>query len=201
MEALSLLEKVSEKLAPGRSPSFNEAHVLKAIEVISEDDVGRKQLALRLDLGEGMTRNLVSRLRDNGLLETSRRGMSLSRKGKQLLDELMQTMRSGEFPESNLTVAKKNYVVLVKGYKGAVRYGVEQRDNALLAGAAGATTVIYNQKGLYMPGTERMIEPRIRDFILRELQPEHGDVMIIGSAESLHMAEMGAKAAALKLLI
>ena len=200
MVALRLLEKASEKLAPGRSPSFNKAHVLKAIEVISEEGVGRKQLALRLALGEGMTRNLVSRLRDNGLLETSRQGMSLSCKGKQLLDELRQTMRSGEFPESSLTVAKENYVVLVKGCSGGVRYGLEQRDYALMAGAAGATTVIYDEKGLYMPGTEREIEPRIRDFILRELQPEHGDVMIIGSAESLHMAEMGAKAAALKLL-
>ena len=200
MDALMLLEQVAGKLAPGRSPSFDKVHLLKALEVINEEGVGRKQLATRLDLGEGMTRNLVSRLREHNLLETSRQGMTLTGKGKDILNEMAQMIRSHSFPSSELTVASQNYIVLVKGRGDFVKYGVEQRDDALLAGAAGATTILCTEGGLHIPGTEQEIVSHLREFILEELNPQNGDVMIIGSAGSPHMAERGAKAAALKLL-
>ena len=200
MKSLRVLGQVTEKLAPGRSPSFNEAHVLKALELLGEGDIGRKQLASKLSLGEGMTRNLISRLQSLGLLVTSRRGMSLSEEGVSLLNSFKEKMISCQFPESQITVDENNYAVLIRGGAKGIKLGLEQRDNALMAGARGATTLLRDEFEVVIPGTQEKIESSVKDFIENEMQPKYGDVIIIGSSPELHKAEIGAKAAALKLL-
>ena len=200
MESLRVLKQVTEKLAPGRSPSFNEAHVLKAIEILGVEDIGRKQLAIRLNLGEGMTRNLISRLQSLSLLLTSRKGMSLSEKGTSLLNSLNEKFTSCHFPVSQITVDEKNYAVLIRGGASGIKLGLEQRDEALMAGARGATTLIIGESEVVIPGTKEKIEKNIKKFIEKEMHPKKGDVIIIGSSSDLHKAEIGAKAAALKLL-
>ena len=200
MKSLRVLGQVTEKLAPGRSPSFNEAHVLKALELLGEGDIGRKQLAARLNLGEGMTRNLVSRLQSQGFLVTSRRGMSLSDKGTSLLNTFKERMISCRFPESEITVDENNYAVLIRGGAKGIKLGLEQRDDALMAGAKGATTLLRDENEVVIPGSQEKIESGIKEFIENKMQPKDGDVIIIGSSPDLHKAEIGAKAAALKLL-
>ena len=200
MKSLRVLGQVTEKLAPGRSPSFNEAHVLKALELLGEGDIGRKQLASKLSLGEGMTRNLISRLQSLGLLVTSRRGMSLSEEGVSLLNSFKEKMISCQFPESQITVDENNYAVLIRNGAKGIKLGLEQRDDALMAGARGATTLLRDEFEVVIPGTQEKIESSVKDFIENEMQPKYGDIIIIGSSPELHKAEIGAKAAALKLL-
>ena len=200
MKSLRVLGQVTEKLAPGRSPSFNEAHVLKALELLGEGDIGRKQLASKLSLGEGMTRNLISRLQSLGLLVTSRRGMSLSEEGVSLLNSFREKMTSCQFPVSQITVDENNYAVLIRNGAKGIKLGLEQRDDALMAGARGATTLLRDEFEVVIPGTQEKIESSVKDFIENEMQPKYGDVIIIGSSPELHKAEIGAKAAALKLL-
>jgi len=200
MKSLRILGQVTEKLAPGRSPSFNEAHVLKALELLGEGEIGRKQLAVKLSLGEGMTRNLISRLQSQGLLVTSRKGMSLSEEGVSLLNTFNDRMISCQFPESEITVDENNYAVLIRDGAKGIRLGLEQRDDALMAGARGATTLRRDEFEVVIPGSEEKIESGIKEFIENEMKPNEGDVIIIGSSPDLHKAEIGAKAAALKLL-
>jgi hypothetical protein len=45
MEALRVIEKVASKIAPGRAPFFTEAHVIKALEIISVEKVLQKELS------------------------------------------------------------------------------------------------------------------------------------------------------------
>lgn len=200
METLKIIQSITEKLAPGRSPSFNEAHVLKAIEVLGEGNIGRKQLANQLHLGEGMTRNLINRLQSLELLVKSRRGMTLSKGGALLLNSLNEKMTSCQFPVSQITVNEKNYAVLIRGGARGIKQGLEQRDYALIAGARGATTLIRGGSEVFIPGAQEKIEISVNDFIENTMHPNNGDVIIIGSSEDLHKAEIGAKVAALKLL-
>ena len=45
MEILSTIERVTRKIAPGRAPSFTEADVIKALEIICDGEaVGRIRL-------------------------------------------------------------------------------------------------------------------------------------------------------------
>lgn len=201
LEPLRVIERVALRAAPGRSLAYGVIHVLKALELIgSKVGVGRQQLARELGIGEGSARTLIKRLREEDLIEVRRDGMALTTCGEGLLSYFTGLMRSMKVPPTPSTVSEKNHAVLVRGAAALIRLGVEQRDAALLAGARGATTLIYDGERFHMPGVERGVEPELSRLLLEGLRPEAGDVVIIGTAEEERAAEMGAKAAALELI-
>ena len=204
MESISLIEKIVRKVAPGRSPSFTEAHVLKALELVSSGSgVGRKRLGELLGLNEGVTRTLLRHLKEANLIEVTRRGMKLREEGKRLLAAFSIFISGGiEVPRSPLTIGPQNFALLVRRAAHRIRSGVEQRDAALKAGALGATTLIFDGEKLTFPGMQE-IQPRteeVYDLLLSELNPKKGDTIIIGTAVDILSAELGAKTAALELL-
>jgi hypothetical protein len=74
---------------------------------------------------------------------------------------------------------------------------------AIMAGAKGATTLIFSKNRLTMPGAEKDVfkdNVTIRNLLLSKLSPKEGDVIIIGSADEKIRAEFGVKMATLQLL-
>ena len=205
MEALRVIEKVSSRIAPGRAPSFIEAHVIKALEAISVgNSVGRKKLSEIVGLGEGATRTLVRHLRSEGLIEVSKYGIALSKFGEKLFSNLKSRIsKEIEIPKSPLTLGPFNVAILIRNAAGLVKNGIEQRDAAIKAGALGATTLVFSHNKLAMPrvseGIFQNIQP-IRDMLISRLKPSENDVIIIGSANKKQAAEFGAKRAAFELL-
>jgi predicted transcriptional regulator len=202
---LSTIEKVTRKIAPGRAPSFTAAHVVKALEIIDgEEVVGRIRLSKELELGEGTTRTLVKHLKNEGIIEVSKYGIMLSEYGKKLFSNLRSKISEGiAVPPSLFTVGPFNIAVLVKGKARMVKWGLEQRDTAIKAGALGATTLIFSRNKLTMPSSEEdpfKDMPSIRDMLVSKLNPKENDVIIVGSGENKTSAEIGAKMAALELL-
>lgn len=201
LNPLAVLRKISERLAPGRSPSYMEAHVLKALELVSEQVIGRAALGRQLGFGEGTARTMVKHLREAGLIEVTRRGISLTELGGRMLTQLRGTIsRGAEAPKSGHTVGTYNHAVLVKRGADHIRLGVEQRDAALMAGAEGATTLLFDGIHFHMPGMETELDSSLTQFLVDRFNPEAGDIVIIGTADSLTAAEIGAKMAALELL-
>ncbi len=201
LEPLRIVERAASRVAPGRHLTYGVIHVLKALELIgSRVGIGRQQLARELRIGEGSARTLIKRLRDEGLIEVERGGMRLTERGGGILSYFQGLMRSMSVPSTPSTVSEKNHAVLVRGAASLIRFGVEQRDAALLAGARGATTLIYDGENFHMPGLERGVEPELSKLLREGLKPEAGDDIIIGTAEEEWAAEMGAKAAALELI-
>jgi len=205
MESLKVIEKVARKLAPGRSPTFSEVHIIKALETINvEEAVGRIKLSKTLGLGEGATRTLVKHLRNEGIIEISRSGIVLSDAGRRLLSALRSKIGGEmEVPKSSLTVGSFNVAVLIRDEADMVTYGLEQRDAAIKAGASGATTLVFSHNRLAMPGISEDVFQNIEsihDMLISRLKPEENDVIIIGSADDRLTAEFGAKAAVLELL-
>lgn len=200
MNPVETLRRISGS-SSGRFPSFTEAHALKALELIGGGaGIGRQQLSRELGLGEGTVRTLLSRMKAAGLLETSRGGATLTSEGRGLLERFGELISAGEFPETEVTVGSRNYAILVRGAGSNVNRGIEQRDAALMAGAEGATTLVYDGERLIMPGVEMEIDPAILEHVLDFFEPGREDVVIIGSAQEPLDAEIGAKYAALKLL-
>ncbi|MDH5461676.1 MAG: hypothetical protein OEZ29_00630 [Candidatus Bathyarchaeota archaeon] len=200
-----MMEKVAGKLAPGRAPAFTEVHVVKALETLgTEEPVGRIRLSKTLGLGEGETRTLVRHLRNEDVVEVSRTGIVLSDLGEKIFSDLRSNLSEAlEVPESSLTVGPHNVAVLIKNVADSVKYGLEQRDAAIRAGAWGATTLIFRNDRLTMPGVSKdvfqNIQP-IHSMLVAKLKPEENDVILIGSADDKRTAEFAAKTAALKLL-
>jgi hypothetical protein len=200
LKEVSVLGSLVDRVAPGRRPQYTEAHLVKVLKVIGAEGPGRKQLAARLGLGEGVVRTLLGRLTGAGLISTSRSGMALTEAGRRILSGLGSAMPGIPVPGNDLTVAGCNYMVLVRGGAYRVRYGVEQRDAALLAGARGATTLTFSSGELRAPSLDSKVDPGLRRVIM-ELKPVDGDAIIFGSADTTLGAEIGAYSAAFTLLV
>ena len=205
LELLEVIERVASKIAPGRAPSFNEAQVVKALEIIGiYGTIGRIRLSKELELGEGATRTLLKHLKKEGLIEGSRRGVTFSKQGNKLFSKLRSKISEGtDIPNSPITVGPFNIAVLVRDTAHRVKRGVEQRDTAIKAGAIGATTLIFSHNKLTMPSNEeeafKDLSP-MDNILTSKLNPKENDVIIVGSGENKKIAEIGAKMAALKLL-
>ena len=205
MEALRVIEKVASKIAPGRAPSFIEAHVIKALEAISAGKgVGRTKLSEILGLGGGVTRTLVRHLRNEGMIKVSKSGIVLSKFGEKIFSDLRSRISEEiETPRSPLTIGSFNVAVLIRNAAGSVKYGVEQRDAAIRVGALGATTLVFSRNKLTVPGVSEDIFQKIQpvhDALISKLKPTENDVIIVGSANEKRVAEFGAKTAAFELL-
>lgn len=206
LESLRILEQVIRKTAPGRTPSFTEAHVMKALESISErETIGRITLAKELGLGEGVTRTLLKRLRNQKIVAVSKYGIALSEYGKNVFADLASTISSGvDVPSTALTVGAFNIAVLVRDMAHKVKHGVEQRDAAIKAGASGATTLTFNGNQFFAPSLDGRDELRIlsslQRMLLSQLALKANDVIVIGSGRNRLSAEIGAKMAAIELL-
>ena len=204
MKPISLIERITKRVAPGRSPSFREPHVLKTLELLSsEGRIGRKRLGELLGLSEGVTRTLLRHLRGEELIEVTRRGIGLTERGERLLGAIRVHILAGtEIPRSLLTIGPQNFAILIRGAVDHIRSGVEQRDATLKAGALGATTLVFDGERLILPGIEEPLQSaeEVYKLLLSRLRPKKGDTIIIGSSYDILSAELGAKTAALELL-
>ena len=205
MALLDVIERVTRKIAPGPVPSFNEAHVVKALELIGRYGiVGRIRLSKELGLGEGTTRTLLKHLKNEGITRSSRSGISFSDGGKRLFSDLRSKLSEGvEVPSSPLTVGPFNIAILVRDSAQAIRSGMEQRDTAIKSGASGATTLVFSGNKLSLPTGEEDLSarmPSLHNKLVTKLNPNENDVIIVGSGENRELAEIGAKMAAIKLL-
>jgi predicted transcriptional regulator len=199
-----ILEKIMGQKAPGPSPTFSVFHMLRAIELIAKKATGRSKLAEELGIGEGAVRTIISRLKDAGLITTSKLGCALTSKGLKLWDEYKTVFgRKVGIGKSELTLAEYNFAILVKKRGHKVKSGMEQRDAAIMVGASGVTTIMFKEGCLIIPSVSDNIAkdfPKAANQIFRLLQPEENDVIIIGSADSLGKAEYGTLAAAWTLV-
>ncbi len=199
-----MIEKITSKIAPGPTPSFNEAQVVKALEIIDTGIVGRTRLSQELGLGEGVIRTLLGHMKKEGIIEISRQGIALTEYGEKLFSSLRSKISIGiEVPDSPLTVGPFNIAVLARDVAHKVKKGVEQRDTAIKVGALGATTLIFTGNKLTMPPSEEDAfrdNPFIYNMLVSKFDPKENDVIIIGSGENKAKAEVGAKMAAFELL-
>ncbi len=197
MEQVRALQRMAGKTAPGRTPDFTAAHLLYALSLLREKRIGRKQLAETLRVGEGTVRTILSRLSDEVLIVISRSGVTLSSDGVAFLESIEKRLIWGEFPPTDLTVSEYNLFVLVRKASDRVRYGVEQRDQALIHGAVGATTLVRSDGVWILPGPGEEVP---LDLVERGINPEDGDVVVIGTGVDAFTATLGAFSAAIHLV-
>ncbi len=184
--------------AIGPLPRFAEVHVRRALELIAKHKrTGRKQLAGEIGVGEGSMRTILNQLKKQGLITSSRGGHALTAKGKRSLGKPLEF---AQIDAGNLTVGKVDVAVIVRGAVKKVKRGIEQRDEAIKAGATGATVLIFRGGKFQFPDGFLKIGKELSDTLTKIFKPREEDVIIIGSARDIVKAEEGAKAAARTLL-
>ena len=204
MNVKEILNSLIKEKAPGPALTFTLLHLIKALELMAEGPIGRGKLAKSLGIGEGTVRTIIKRLKDSNIIEISREGCHLTSFGRKLWEKFKKKVPKKVFLEKNeFSLAQYSVAVLVKGCGSKVRTGMKQRDAAIMVGADGATTLVVKGKKLIIPGVSDNIAkdyPVAYKQIVKLLNPEQNDVVIVGTAKTREKAEYGALAAALTLL-
>jgi len=201
-QVVKLLSKVAERHAPSRMLSFDLVHVFKTMQMMEKNKrISRSLMVQELGLGEGSVKTIVKHLKMSGLVENSNAGMWLTNKGKSNYAKLLALIpKEMDIPKCSVALGKFGHAVLLKNMAYNIRSGIEQRDAAIKAGAVGATTLVFRNERLVLPGTGEDLmrnDQKIHSLIIEKMSPEENDVIIIGSSQSKKVAEMAAKSAAL----
>ena len=198
------IQEIAGKKAPGPSTTFTVFHIFYALELMSQKPLGRNKLAKKLNVGDGAVRTIISRLRNAGLIETSKEGCSLANKGLEIWRQFEQVFpKRLEIPKSELNESEFNFAFLVKNSGQKVRSGIDQRDAAIIAGARKALVIVFKNGHLRIESVSDCIEkdyPKAASQILKELTPEDNDAIIVAGADSALKAKRGAFAASWSLI-
>jgi predicted transcriptional regulator len=197
------LESVMAQKAPGPSATFSVFHLVRAIEVVGQKEIGRGKLAESLKVGEGVARTIVRRLTDAELIGVSKAGCFLTEKGLGLWEEYNSVVKKAEIERSELNPAGYSIAILVRKRGGRVKSGMEQRDAAIMNGAKSAITMRFERGCLVIPSVSKNVNkdfPKAAAQVLMVLKPEENDAIVIVTADNLEKAEWGALAAMWTLL-
>jgi predicted transcriptional regulator len=198
------IQQIAGKKAPGPSTSFTVFHIFYALELMSEAPLGRNKLAKKLNIGDGAVRTVIGRLKEAGLIETSKEGCSLTKKGLEVWEQFEQAFpRRVEISRSELSESDYNFAFLVKNSSDKIRSGIDQRDAAIIAGARKALVIVFKDGHMRIESVSDNIEkkyPKAAGQISKLLIPQENDAIIIAGAETALKAKRGAFAASWSLL-
>ena len=177
----------------GPKPQFDRAELRRALRVIGKKGpIGRKSLTGELDLGEGSVRTILKRLKDSGLIVSTPGGHELTEKGE---GEMKESPELLELDAGELTVGETDVAAVVRSAASKIRFGVEERDEAIKAGAKGATVLVFKNGELVFPDETVDVETRVESELEDFFHLENGDVVIIGTGQNRKQAEKGVLAA------
>jgi len=199
---LKLFKEAEQKVGP--PPAYKPYHILLTLFLLykSEKPVGRYVLMERLGIGEASTRTLLKFLTNLGLIRSvNRKGHTLTDLGKMVTTKIVEKIV--EIKEvkglKNITLGPVNVACHIKNTAHLIKDGLKQRDAAIMAGAKGATTLIVHSGKITFPKEDVKISEENEEILNNLFDLEDGDVIVIGTGNTLREAENGAVAAALTL--
>ncbi len=206
MASFATLLSLAGERAPGPSPSYDRPHFLLAFLAIGDSGViGRQALARQSGLGSGAVRTVIRKLREGGFAGANASGCFLTRPGEQVYAAIRQELTPPlVVGGSQLTAGSVQVAFAVRGASRRVKGGIEQRDSAVRAGAAGATTYVIRSGRFAVPGgsqdCEREFPGKAWKSLRAGLNPGEGDAVILCGSSDAIGAMVGALSAALTLL-
>lgn len=199
---VQVLQEIVSRKGSSKVLTFSIPHVLKALQLLTRERfVSRSKFGKEIHLGEGAVKTLILHLKQAGIADTTRSGTFLTEKGHKLANKIQSAIPyECKIKKCSTIHGRYNHAILLKNYSKAIKTGLEQRDYAILYGSLGCTTIIYKNKKLVFPRDEKecFIKDKLTSrYILENLSPEEGDVIIISSSEDSFVAEISAKNSAL----
>ncbi len=168
------------------------------MELVAKKPMGRSKLAHKLNVWEGAIRTIIGRLKNAGLITTSKAECNLTKENLNLWKEYSSIVKKAKIGKSELTSTEYNFAVLVRNQGHELKSGIEQRDAAVMADAKNATTMVLKGGKLVIPSVTNDLAkdfPRAANQ-MKILQAKERDVIVIVDADSIEKAEYGALAAA-----
>lgn len=181
--------------------------ILELFIIRREKFVGRYALKDMLDLSEGKTRGRLAKLRDQGLIKETKQGAIITGKGEKELHSLLSSMNIAAMDIIDvgpLKTGRESALILVRGRASEIGITgfTELRDEAVKAGAQGATIIIFGNGKLSVPAVFPDLEMKyqsIARMLMEKYDLVSGDVLVVGFALTKWKALEGALAIALVL--
>ncbi len=177
----------------GNIPNFTKIDILRCFLRFSKN-IGRQELARELGLGEGTIRTIFKILKSRDLLDSTKKGHFLSKKGSEALKEIYESISVPKSISSqNVYPDFKKIGVHVKNAP-KLRELYRLRDIAVKNGADGAIILKFDKR-LYAPEYEwQDCSEFERHFDFR-----NNDALVIAFSGEKGNAENGALAIAAEL--
>ncbi|MBS3105150.1 DUF4443 domain-containing protein [Candidatus Woesearchaeota archaeon] len=178
----------------GNIPNFTKIDILRCF-LRFQKNTGRQEIAKDLELGEGTVRTVLEILKSKKLLDSTKKGHFLSKRGEEILNQIYEILSTPRnvamrhlYPDfKKIGVIVRNASNLKELYK--------LRDIAVKNGADGALILKFENR-LYAPESdyEQDYKELEKSFDFR-----NGDVLIVAFANDKRNAENGALAIAVEL--
>ena len=199
---IQALQDIVSRKGSSKVLTFSIPHVLKALQLLAKERfVSRAMFGKEIHIGEGAVKTLILHLKEAKLVDSTKSGTFLTEKGHKLTNQIQSAIpKECKIKKCGIIQGKYNHAILLKNYSMTIKTGLEQRDYAILYGSSGCTTMICKNKKLVFPGDEKecFIEDiKTGNYILENLCPDEGDVIIISSSDDPFVAEISAKNSAL----
>jgi hypothetical protein len=170
-----------------------------------EGPVGRYRLKDMLGLSEheGIVKLMLSDLQKRGYVSAGKLGSILTVKGEKLLVQHLKAydvVDVKDFDVLDLKTGPVSVGIQIRGKANKIRFGIEQRDATVRAGAKGATVLTFKEGVLGLPPMFDDLSSKYPDLAAKILETYNlinGDVIIFVSAGNRWRALEGALAAAL----
>ena len=178
----------------GNIPNFTRIDILRCF-LRFKKSLGRQELAVDLGLGEGTSRTILEILKKKNLLDSTKNGHFLSKKGADMLNQILKSVSipmevkiKEIYPEyKKIAIQLKNTPNLKEIYR--------LRDIAVKIGAEGAMILRFKH-GLYAPESDYNFD---YGELEKNFEFEDGDVLVIAFSNNKRNAENGAFAIAAEL--
>ena len=182
--------------------TFSIPHVFKALQLLSREKfVSRATFSKEIHLGEGAVKTLITHLKEAKMIESTKSGSFLTEKGSKISKQIQKIIqRECQVKKCNLIPGKNNHAIILKDYAFAIKSGLEQRDFAILYGSSGCITMLFHENKFVFPGNDNNCfhdDKKTEKFLINNMDPEEGDVIIISSSNDSFVAEISAKNSAL----
>jgi len=178
----------------GNIPNFTKIDVLRCFLRFNKN-IGRKELAKDLELGEGTTRTILEILKSKKLLDSTKKGHFLSKKGSEALSHIYELISYPKNIKVQDIYPGLNKVGIVVKNASTLKGLYRLRDIAVKNGADGAITLKFENK-LYAPESDY-------EQNYKELESyfdfKNNDVLVIAFSKEKRHAENGALAIAIEL--
>ena len=213
-------------------PTFTHVHVFLSLLIFDENPngIGRYRLKEELLIGSGTSRSLIEKLknkikfidviREDGSKSNRRSGHILTKKGMEFLNEFKKkipflTLGDLDVLKEIIIESEKiaSTICMVKNSSDKMRYGVEQRDAAIMAAGSGATCLVFDGEDLNFPipssiqekNETESVSEKVQDYLMDIVSKagsklEKDDVIIIGLGSDFKKSRLASLSAALTLI-
>lgn len=170
------------------------------------EPLGRRTLSRILRVTEGTVRNLTSRFKEYGYIRVDKTGVRITSEGRDELKKRLEKMRIKsirDFPQEGLKIGPTSIAILIDSIRRRKTIGLEERDQAVRAGALGAVTITYSN-GIYsIPGVYENLEyeaPNWYRAVSNTFKPENEAYIIVVFGENRWIATEAAFSIAIKIV-